>query len=271
MGNLPKQRLIPTRPFKTTGLDYMGPVILKDRTTKNYKPIKAWICIFICFATKAIHLEMVSDLSTKSFLSCLKRFFSRRGVSAEIFCDNATNFVGAKNEIQKFLSKNKDTIDSSLNNDGIKCFIPPRAPHFGGLWEAGVRCVKFHLKRVIGSTPLTFEEYSTVLSQIEACLNSRPLSPMSSDPSDLNPLTPAHFLIGESLTSLPEVDYSYIPEDRLSKFQRTEKRMQLFWSRWSREYVPELQQRSKWKKNSSVLLKPDVMGLIKEDGLPSGC
>ncbi|KAH1021651.1 hypothetical protein HUJ04_011142 [Dendroctonus ponderosae] len=191
---------------------------------------------------------------------------SRSGNRAPLDSPLSTSISGHSSSVQPFA----DTIDSSLNNDGIKWhFIPPRTPHFGGLWEAGVRCVKFLLKRGIGSTPLTFEEYSTVLTQIEACLNSRPLFPMCSNPSDRNALTPAHFLIRESLTSLPEEDYSYIPENRPSKFQRTEKIMQLFWSRWSREYVPELQQRSKWKKNSSVLLKPDVMVLIKEDVLPS--
>ncbi|KAH1022882.1 hypothetical protein HUJ04_012199, partial [Dendroctonus ponderosae] len=100
------------------------------------------------------------------------------------------------------------------------------------------------------------------------CLNSRPISPMSSDPSDPQPLTPAHFLIGERLTNLPDKDYCQIPENRLSRFQRLQQITQGFWARWSKEYVAELQQRTKWKKNALNLLSPGSLVLIKEDGLP---
>lgn len=151
----------------------------------------------MCFVTKAVHLELVSDLTTEAFLAALRRFFARRGLSKTIYSDNGTTFQGAKSELARFLKDQSSEFISELSNQFVDwVFIPPpRAPHFGGLWEAGVKSVKHHLKRVIGETSLTFEQFTTVLCQVEACLNSRPLSPLSSHPSDLQPLTPAHFLV----------------------------------------------------------------------------
>ena len=105
---------------------------------------------------------------------------------------------------------------------------PPHAPHFGGLWESGVKSVKYHLKRVIGDQRLTFEELSTLVSQIEACLNSRPLTPISSDPTDLNPLTPGHFLIGGALRAVPGHDLRDININRLGRYQLLQQMFQHF-------------------------------------------
>jgi hypothetical protein len=96
-------------------------------------------------------------------------------------------------------------LQASLVNDGVQWhFIPPTAPHFGGLWEAGVKSFKFHLRRVIGSRMLSKAEFAMLLCQIEACLNSRPIAALSDDPGDLSTLTPGHFLIGRPLLSVPE-------------------------------------------------------------------
>uniref|UniRef100_A0AAR5NZ00 DUF5641 domain-containing protein n=1 Tax=Dendroctonus ponderosae TaxID=77166 RepID=A0AAR5NZ00_DENPD len=144
---------------------------------------------------------------------------------------------------------------------------PSHSPHFGGLWEAGIKSSKYHLKRVVGNSILTFEELSTLLSQVEATLNSRPISPLSSDPNDLQPLTPAHFLIGRPMTALPDPDVTHISESRLSTFQRVQQFHQNLWKRWSLEYISELQQRTKWRSNRSEL-KTDTLVLIKEEHLP---
>ncbi|XP_025829218.1 uncharacterized protein LOC112904129 [Agrilus planipennis] len=269
MGDLPAARVTPARPFMNSGVDFCGPFNIKDRMTRNYKLIKAYICVFVCLSTRAMHLELVTDLSTASFLAALRRLFSRRGICANIYSDNGSTFVGANNEIKKFLRSSESEIQSELSSNNVKWhFIPPRAPNFGGLWEAGVKSTKSHLKRVLSNTILNYEEFITVLSQIEACLNSRPLSPLSPDPNDPEPLTPGHFLIGTKLTTLPEQDMTDVPSNRLSRYQLTQKLVQHFWKRWSKEVISEMQQRIKWHKNFGQSLRPGVVVMVKEDNLP---
>lgn len=123
------------------------------------------------------------------------------------------------------------------------------------MWEAGIKRTKYHLKRVIGEAHLTFEDFNTVLIQIEAILNSCPLCPLTSDSDQLEALTPAHFLIGRRLTSLPARNYIEIPENRLKRYERMQKMIQQFWSRWQREYLGELQTRTKWKRNAPNYIK----------------
>ncbi|XP_033221143.1 uncharacterized protein LOC117175543 [Belonocnema kinseyi] len=117
-------------------------------------------------------------------------------------------------------SKELTLLTSCLTSHGTEWrFNPPGAPHFGGIWNAAVKSAKHHLQRVIEDTTLTYEEMNTVLVQVEACLNSRPLQSMSDDPDDLTALTPGPFLIGESLNSIPEPRYIEITSNRLSRWQ----------------------------------------------------
>lgn len=269
MSNLPSTRVSQFRPFSVSGVDYAGPFQLRDRKGRYFKISKTYIALFVCFATKALHLEAVSDLTSECFLACLRRFMSRRGKCTEIHSDNGTTFVGANNDMKIFFDSHKNEITDNLANEGVQWkFITPNAPHFGGIWEAGVKSTKYHLKRVIGNAILTFEEFATVLCQIEACLNSRPLCPISTDPSDDNPLTPAHFLIGTSLTALPEPNLINLTENRITRYQRLQQIIQHFWSRWSKEYISQLQVRVKWKTQHPQLMKIGTLVLIKEDGLP---
>lgn len=271
MGDLPRSRLLSKSPFHVTGVDYAGPFSIKNRKGRGAKLFKCYMCLFICFATKCIHLELVSDLTSEAFILALRRFVSRRGKPARIYSDNGTNFVRANKELKilgDYLISKKDQLVESFSREGLEWhFIPPGSPHFGGIWEAGVKSTKHHLKRVIGNANLTFEELNTLLIQVEAILNSRPLFPISSDPNDLYPLTPAHFLVGKILTSVPDPDVRQISENRLSRYQRVQQLVQHFWSRWNKEYVTELQQRHRWKTNADQL-KEGSLVIIKEDNLP---
>ncbi|KAF0682233.1 DUF5641 domain-containing protein, partial [Aphis craccivora] len=130
-----------------------------------------------------------------------------------------------------------------------------------------VKSIKHHLVRQLGSAVLTFEELYTVLSRIEACLNSHPLCPLSTDPSDLNVLTPGHFLVSGSLTCLPDRDVSDVPTNRLRRWQLVTQLTQQIWQRWSREYMSQLQGRTKWESNKGPLIKKDMLVIIREPNL----
>ncbi|XP_046434479.1 uncharacterized protein LOC124186654 [Neodiprion fabricii] len=189
MGDLPADRVqSERRPFSIAGFDYSDPVQVRTTQGRGYKSYKGYVAVFVCFST-----------------------------------DNATNFHGADSEIKAMFQRASEFYQRAaalLANDGTDwSFIPPNAPHYGGLWETGVKSVKHHLKRVMGEHTLTFEELSTVLVEIETCLNSRPLSALSSDLEDLHGLTPFHFLGGSTSALLPEEDLSDEPQNRLNRFQ----------------------------------------------------
>jgi len=221
MGQLPEARVNVARPFTKVGVDYCGPIFMRDRVRRNSKQYKAYVAIFVCMATKAIHIELVEDMTTQAFIGSLRRLISRRGIPSEIYSDNGRNFVGAEREIQQMFKKPE--LEKRINEEAIKeginwHFVPARAPHFGGLWEAAVKSMKRHLKRTIGSGSLTVTEMITFLSQIEAIMNFRPLTPISDNPGELEVLTPGHFLIGDSIMSLPHVDIRETPINQLSRW-----------------------------------------------------
>nr|CAI5828862.1 unnamed protein product [Callosobruchus analis] len=142
--------------------------------------------------------------------------------------------------------KNSNELVSSVAQEGIDWrFIPPHSPHFGGLWEAGIKSMKHHLKRVIGGVSLTFENFYTLLVEVEAIMNSRPISPLSSSHHDLNPLTPSNFLLGRTSDCIPDPDLRPMAVNRLDVYQHLQQLKQHIWSRWNKEYVTELQQRCK--------------------------
>ena len=139
----------------------------------------------------------------------------------------------------------------------------------GGLWEASVKSFKHHLLRTVGKTLLTHEQLETYVIEIEAILNSRPLTPLSSDPNDLIPLTPGHFLIGSPLTSFPQRDLRDIPVGRLSSWEHAQQLRQHFWSRWQKEYLHQMICRSKWQSTSNQdSIKIGTLVVLKEDNLP---
>ncbi|GAB0086615.1 hypothetical protein DMENIID0001_007120 [Sergentomyia squamirostris] len=275
MGELPEPRVKYERPFLCTGVDLTGHIYIK---TNDLLPawdqglIKAYVVIFVCMSVKAVHLELVTALSTEAFVAALRRFVARRGIPAHMYSDNGTNFVGADAELKtlwrqhEFQSRITEFL-STLNTEWH--FIPKRAPHHGGLWEAAVRSFKFHFNRVIGSRALTYEDLNTTLVQIEAILNSRPLVPLKDHSGDPACLTPGHFLIGTSPTQAPDPDLAHLPTSHLNRWQRLQRIQQDFAYRWKREYLHTLQTRSKWNKEEKSLKVNDVVVLIDEMSAPT--
>lgn len=274
MGGLPAVRVRPASVFQNAGVDYAGPFKIRPSQGRGRASLKGYIAIFVCLATKAVHLEVVSDYSADAFIATFKRFTARRGHCATLYSDKGTNFVGADAELRSlFHNARSDTLKSirqTLSDEGtIWKFNPPGAPHFGGIWEAAVKSTKHHLRRVVGDHSLTYEELSTLLCEIEACLNSRPLTALTDDPTDPQPLTPAHFLIGRPsfLIPQPRITEEKIPP--LKRWKLLSQMTQDFWNRWSAEYLQTLQVRNKWTTIEKSPRVGDIVLIKHEDTLPA--
>ncbi|XP_036346483.1 uncharacterized protein LOC118755767 [Rhagoletis pomonella] len=270
MAALPPARATYSLPFHTTGIDFAGPFLVKTSLLRRASHTKAYVCVFVCFSTKAIHLELCSDLTIEAFKACFARFVGRRGLPHKIMSDNGKTFVGAQRSIHRelstFLKEAASDIAEKYIIHGLSWqFIPPYAPHMGGLWEAAVKSFKTHFNKVAGNHKFTFEEFTTLLIRIEAVLNSRPLSPLSQDPSDLQPLTPGHFLRGAPLASLPEPNAENLSLP--NKWQKLKVLHHQFSTRWKTEYLQELHKRHKWKGKEPNIAVEDLV-VIKEDNLP---
>ena len=264
---LPKARVTQSRVFQFVGVDYAGPLYVRNQDNRSSK---VYICLFTCASTRALHLEIAEDMTTKAFLGGFRRFISRRGIPESNLSDNAKTFkVGAKTlksiatqliekpESQKFLS------DHGINWH----FIPEAAPWWGGFYERMVGLVKRPLKKVIGRACLNVIELSTILTEVEAVLNSRPLTYTYVNTKKEGPLTPAHFLCGHRLLSLPDQqnsneDYGNTTREELSRRAKYhETLIHSFWKRWQQEYLTGLREQycKKRKAPNYTVSKGDVV------------
>ena len=200
-------------------------------------------------------------------VAALRRFIARRGIPSQIVSDNATNFVGARRDLNKLEKMAKAGAQSYHSIEWI--VIPPRSANFGGLWEAAVKSMKHNLRRVMGNSILTYEEMTTILCQIEQVLNNRPLMVPTNNPDDIFALTPSMLVNGSRLDAIPQpcsqnMDAHWHPAKRFRALQQL---LSQFGKRWSAEYVASLQSRSKWQQECANLSIDDVV-LITDDGIP---
>lgn len=271
MADLPRARVTPSRPFTHTGVDFTGHVDVKLSRGRGVKTYKGYVAVFVCLATKAVHLELVSDLSTPAFLAAFRRFCARRGTPRHVYSDNGTNFIGAKRALDKEYQEILRTLDTdfftNINQMNINwSYNAPTWASAGGIWEAAVKSFKRHFKRVLGDQKLTYEELTTLIQQIEACLNSRPLFPLTENPED-SFLTPGHFLISDSLLARPQADPENISLP--ARWQLVQVMNKQFWKLWASDYLQQLQVRSKWVRPTKNFEIGDIV-LIKEENLPPG-
>ncbi len=234
---------------------------------------KTYICVFICMATKAVHLEVVRDLSSAGFLAALRCFVARRGCPATLTTDNGTNFIGAQKELKElydFLNTPtaQNAVDRYCTAQNIKwSHIPARSPHFGGLWEAAVKSMKLLLAKVVGPHNLFIDELYSLTVEIEAVLNSRPLTPIDSSPDDgIEILTPGHFLVGKSLKSVPAPDLSTRNINGLSRWNLRQRLIADFWKRWSNDYITHLNNFKKCHQPQHSIAVGDIV-LVKDSDL----
>ena len=217
MADLPAERLdYQSHPFTHVGIDYFGPFEVKLLR----RSMKRWCCLFTCLTTRAVHIEVVRSVDTDTCLVAIKRFIARRGKPTTIISDNGTNFVGSARELKEYINSwNQDQIMSELAQKHIVWkFNPPSAPHFGGVWERLVRSCKKAMVAILGNRSLTDEALLTTMCLVEQTLNAHPITPASDDPSDLEALTPNHFILGRANVCIPFIPNAEIYSNHRKMF-----------------------------------------------------
>ncbi|KRX56042.1 Pro-Pol polyprotein, partial [Trichinella sp. T9] len=243
MAPLPKNRLVETHAFDNVGIDFSGPLYVKEGRTIS----KIYIYLFTCMATRAIHLEPTSDMTAQSFLAAFRRFISRRGKPSVVQTDNFRTFKLADKYIQDlFRGDEKQKIARAITEEKIEWrFSCERAPWCGGYWERLVRSVRTALRKVLAKALVSREELVTILCEIEARINARPLTTISDDSNDLEPLTPFHFLTGRTLMELPDMTTRRLVGKKSTSTTMTLRRrwyyqrkiLRHLWQRWRKEYL----------------------------------
>ena len=272
MADLPEDRLESAPPFTYSGVDYFGPWYIRE----GRKELKRYGVIFTCQCCRAIYLETAASLSTDSFINALRRFVSLRGPIRELRSDRGTNFVGSERELAEAISEmDENQIQQFLLQEGCDYFSfkmnVPSASHMGGIWERQIRSVRNVLSSLLFHHGLQLDDESlrTFMCETAAIVNSRPLSVQDlNDPMSLEPLSPNHLLTMKSKVILPPPGQFQRPDLYCRKrWRRVQYLANEFWSRWRKEYLQNLQVRSKWqglKRNARV---GDIV-LIRDENLP---
>ena len=251
MSALPSSRIeADNPPFHSVGIDYFGPFYVK----RGRAQVKRWGVIFTCLGIRAIHLEVAVDMSTGSFINVFRRFVARRGQVEHVKCDRGRNFVGAS----KIISKD---IQDEMLKKGIEFgFNPPGASHFGGTWERMIRSVREILDGVLGSQSVDDDGLHTLLCEIEAIVNSRPISAVSSDACDILPISPNQLLnLGRSPEGIAISSADSYGKRRWAQVQHL---AQQFWSKWKSQYLLGLQERQKWFNKERNINVGDIVLMV---------
>lgn len=273
---LPRFRVQQEPPFTFAGVDFAGPLYVKGSPPSNREQ-KVWICLFTCCVVRAVHLEIVINLSVLSFIRCLKRFMARRGLPRRIVSDNAKTFKGADKFIRQVTSHHD--VMEYLSGNGIKWQF--NAPWWGGMFERMIGSTKKCLRKMIGQSKLSFDELNTAVTEVELILNSHPISYIS--PDDLEePLTPSHLMVGRRLLTLPdnlcyEEDETYSPQltsDVVTRrMNHLNSLLERFWKRWSTEYLQGLRESHSQViqgRQSPIQIKVGNIVVIHKDKTPRG-
>ena len=248
--------------FSNVVVDYFGPFTVKiGRRNEKHR-----CCLFTCLTVRAVHIEIVPKLDTDCCLNAIMRFTARRGKPVKMISDNGTNFVGAEKEVAEYIAAwNKRQIEEQLIQQGIRWkFNPPAAPHIG-MWERLVGSCKKAMYAVLGNRSVTEDVLSTTMCLVEQTLNARPLTPVSSDATDLEAITPNHFLLGNKNLCLPYLSSAEQFVDHRKLFQKTQAYADLIWDRFRKEYLPTLNSRKKWQTTTDRSLQQGDLVWLVED------
>ena len=203
MADLPIERLCYRQPiFSNTGVNYYRPFIVPIRRVTE----KRLGFLFTCLTTRAVHIEVVPSLDTNSCVTGVERFC--RGTPTTNMSDNGTNFVGAQKELLACVESWNTLAPAVFVQKGIKWeFNPSSAPHHGGSWERLVRSVKRFLYDILGNRRVTEENLRITMCLVEQSLNASPITAVSSNPPDLEALTPDHFILGQHAANFPSLSF----------------------------------------------------------------
>jgi Family of unknown function (DUF5641) len=267
MAPLPRARVTPSFAFTHVGMDFAGPFeILIDAPKKGEKRLtcKVNVLILVCFVTRAVHFEYSYLQTTDHIVNALLRFIARRGYCHTLYCDNAKSFLKADRELKKlYQAIDWDNLQHKMISIPSRIemvFNPPRAPHWGGVYERMVGSMKKALRATLANRNATIEEFRTGLCQAEAVVNGRPLTTVSNDTKDPLPLTPAHLVLGRALQIIPDNLGRDDLESRIDILWRKRQRLHSeFWTRWRKEYLLALQPSQKW---FSPQLEPRVGEIV---------
>ena len=266
MANLPKERTETSEPFMYTGMDVFGPFMVKRARSL----VKRYGLLFTCFCSRAVHVELLDDLTTDAFLNSLRCFLALRGAVKLLHCDQGTNFIGANNELQEAL-KELDTERLERYLAERQCefkFNVPHASHAGGVWERQIRSIRAILNDTIAMCPERLDDSSlrTLFYEASYIVNSRPLSPTTlDDPTAEPPITPNH-LLHHKADMVRAPPGKFVKEDLYArkKWRRVQYLVEQFWSRWKREYLSNLQVRRKWQTPRRNIKIGDIV-LLKDE------
>ena len=265
MADIPEQRADQTTAFSSTGLDYAGPLYVRT-VPKATTVRKAWVCLFTCLTTRAVHLELVLDNETPEFLLAFKRFTSTRGMPKYMYSDNAGTFTRADKELQEVLAKANEQISQETDKFHLKWdYITPVTPHLGGIYERMIKSVKQPIRKILGTKTLTIMEMTTLLKAIEGILNDRPITQLREDSYEY--LTPSQLMLGKRIKPLPQNFHdTQLPQKATIK-EKWRQRGQVtrdFWRAWTKLYLPQLQIRGKWR-NEKPNLKVGQLVILQTE------
>lgn len=272
MSDLPSDRLEQSPPFTNVGLDTFGPwMVVTRRTRGGQANSKRWAILFTCLAIRAIHIEVVEEMSASSFINALRRFISLRGRPKIFRSDRGTNFVGSTDQLKiDAVHVDEGAVKKFLYDNGtIWRFNPPHSSHMGGVWERMIGIARRILDSMLldmKSKSLTHEVLTTLMAEVCAIVNARPIVPVSSDPECSTILTPSTLLTqrtGRETESFGTLD---LKDMYTSQWKQVQVLADIFWNRWRREYLQTLQKRSKWRRERTSLRKGDVV-LLKDASL----
>lgn len=261
MGQLPIERLqMHERCFSVVGVDFFGPVMVTIRRAVE----KRYGVMFTCMGSRASHLELAGDLSTNATMQAVRRFIARRGKPRIFWSDRGTNLVSASAELRKAVAEiSNEEIRERLTNEQIEWKLnPPGAPNFGGSWESLIKLTKRALYAVLKERAPTEETLRTLLAEVEAILNRRPLAHITLDSRDDIVLTPNHLLLGHSGGSSAMGEYTTQDLNSRKQWIRTQALADSFWHKWRRDILPTMVQRPKWKVSQPPIGVGDLVILL---------